>query len=184
MPLQNLYFIAIIPPEDISGEVTAFKKDIAAQYNSIKALKVMPHITLKVPFYLDTDDHSLFMDWFRSLQFEISPFEIELKDFGSFDNSKNPVIYVHPVINDALLSLQKQLLSQFAVAFPNLKISFLEQNFSPHMTIAYRDLEYSQYEKAWEVYKHKRYNARFEVTGFFLLQHDSRQWNIIAEHLL
>ena len=184
MQLQNLYFIAIIPPEKISRQVTEFKQDFEAHYNSVKALRVMPHITLKVPFYLNPDDHSLLMDWFRSLRFDITPFETVLKDFGTFDNSKNPVIYVHPVMNNSLLTLQKELLAQFKAAFPALKLSFIEENFNPHMTIAYRDLEYSQYQKAWKVYKNKKYSARFDTTGFFLLQHDSRQWNIIAEHLL
>lgn len=184
MPHQNLYFIAIIPPDDIAEEITAFKKDLAENYNSSKALRVMPHITLKTPFYLNADDHSLLMDWFRTFTTTITSFTIDLKDFGSFDNAKNPVIFAKPVLNDCLIALQKQLIDHFKNAFPELKASFIEENFKPHMTIAYRDLEYSQYSKAWEVYKSKRYDRDFEADAIFLLQHDGRQWNIIAEHLL
>jgi len=40
------------------------------------------------------------------------------------------------------------------------------------------------FEKAWEEYKNKSFNEEFEVVAFFLLQHDTKKWNIIATYNL
>jgi len=181
MPAQNLYFIAIIPPKDISDDVTAFRIDFRDNYNSNSALKNMPHITLKAPFKLNTDRHPEVVAWFNALPIPKETFATELKDFGSFNNPKAPVIYVHPVASQQLLSLQASIINSFEAAYPEVAIHPLEKRFTPHMTIAYRDLEFAEYERAWQVYSTKQYSAKFEVKNFYLLQHDSIEWKVIAE---
>lgn len=182
--MQNRYFIALIPPQEICEQVTGFKKDIAQNYNSHKALLVIPHITLKTPFHLDEKEHSSLMQWFHNISFSINKFELGLNGFGSFNNSKAPVIYVQPEYSTQLLSVQQNIIKQFSQAFPNTQIQFHDNDYHPHMTIGYRDLIYPEFEKAWALYKNKPYRVQFEVQGIYLLQHDSKQWNIIAEHLL
>lgn len=184
MPFQNLYFIAIIPPKSIGEEVTAFKNDFAENYNSSKALRVLPHITLKAPFKLDATKHNEILKWFESLSVFTAPFDIQLKDFGTFDNKNNPVIFVNPVINKELEDLQKEIIQGFEKQYPGIPVSYIEKKFHPHMTVAYRDLEREEYEKAWQVYKEKQYSTIFAANSFFLLQHDTRQWNTIAEFKL
>ena len=39
----NLYFIAIIPPQEICEAITAIKQDFAERFKSSKALKIIPH---------------------------------------------------------------------------------------------------------------------------------------------
>ena len=56
--------------------------------------------------------------------------------------------------------------------------------FNPHMTIAYRDLSPELFQQAWHEYKHKKFEAEFEVDAFYLLQHDSKKWNIISTNNL
>jgi len=184
MPAENLYFIALIPPDAIAGEVTAFRNDFALNYNSKAALKNMPHITLKAPFKIEATRHNEVMDWFANLPVNEKPFEIELNDFGMFNNPKNPVVYVHPVVTDALATMQKAVIDGFETAFPHIALQFTERNFKPHMTIAYRDLTYTEFEKAWQLYRHKKYNVRFIVDRIFLLKHDVKEWQVAAEHLL
>jgi hypothetical protein len=46
----SLYFIALIPHEQLSRNILAFQKDFALHYESSKALKVMSHITIQNPF--------------------------------------------------------------------------------------------------------------------------------------
>lgn len=184
MAFQNLYFIALIPPQTICKEVTAIKTDFANHYNSKKALKVMPHITLKAPFKLYEEDHTKLLDWFRNLNLTPQNFTAHLNGFGCFDNSKVPVIFVKPQVSQALISLQKELIKSFTSHFPEISVHYHENDFSPHMTVAYRDLSYEEFTKAWQVYQKKEYKASFEVNGLYLLKHDTKQWNIISEHLL
>ncbi|PZR22172.1 MAG: hypothetical protein DI539_06195 [Flavobacterium psychrophilum] len=181
MPDQNLYFIALIPHDTVAGEVTDFKNDFAANYNSSRALRTMPHITLKAPFKLAQREHKNLMAWFDNLRPMVESFFVELEDFGSFPNKDNPVIYVKPVMTPPLERLQKSILNAFEHAYPDITIPYTERNFHPHMTIAFRDLTPEQYARAMDVYQHKKYSANFRADTFYLLQHDGEKWNVIAE---
>ena len=180
VPNKNLYFVAMITPAGISDQITAFKQDIAINYNSKRALRVMPHITLKAPFTVDANRHNETVNWFTEMKSNESGFYVELQNFGVFDNSKAPVLFVNPLRSDELFRLQKHIIANFEIAFPEIPIQFIERDFHPHITIGYRDLTYAEFEKAWEVYKHKKYADVFLVENFCLLQHDGNRWNIIA----
>ncbi|AWH84226.1 hypothetical protein HYN59_03460 [Flavobacterium album] len=184
MSRENLYFIALIPHDTVSDEVTAFKNDFAQNYSSSRALKSMPHITLKAPFKLEAREHDSLLEWFENLRPEKEPFTVELEDFGSFDNKNNPVIYVKPVMTPKLEGLQKAILKGFEFAYPHISIPYTERNFHPHMTIAYRDLTPEQHARAMDIYQHKKYSASFSADRFYLLQHNGQKWNVVAEHLL
>ena len=181
MQNENLYFIALIPHDAIAGEVTQFKNDFAENYNSSRALRSMPHITLKAPFKLSASGHNDLLRWFGNINTMVEPFSVTLEDFGSFANKDNPVIYVKPLMIPSLERLQKTILLAFEHSYPELGISYTERNFHPHMTIAYRDLTPEQYERAMDVYQHKKYTATFKADKFCLLQHDGTQWNVVAE---
>jgi 2'-5' RNA ligase len=180
MQSQNLYFLAIIPNGKAAGEVTVLKQHIATHYNSRKALRTMPHITLKAPFATAPSQHGNILEWFTNLNLNSTPFVILLNGFGSFANPKNPVIYVKPVATQ-LLALQQEVITGFRQYFPSIPLQYTEAVFSPHITIAYRDLAFDQFEKAWAAFKDRPYHARFKVNAIFLLQHDGEKWNIIAE---
>jgi 2'-5' RNA ligase len=184
MRKENIYFIAIIPPKEISDEITEFKIDFKTRFSSSAALKTIPHITLKAPFKLTSGEHEPLLEWFRRLPVTVSPFPMEIRDFGTFDSKHKPVIFVHPVINDALHSLHKEILGSFRTAYTEVGIMKNELDFHPHITIAYRDLEPENYAMAWREYQSKRYEAAFIVNSFHLLQHDSKKWNVIDTHIL
>ena len=48
-----LYYIALLPPENIRQEVTALKEHAAEAFHSSKALNSPPHITLIPPFRIE-----------------------------------------------------------------------------------------------------------------------------------
>ncbi len=176
---ENLYFIALIPDEPVDAEITAFKEDFAIRFNSRKALRVMPHITLKTPFKLPGQLHDTLTKWFRELDIPKEPFAIDLNGFGAFNNKHSPVVYVHPVINTPLYTLQQEITRSFRLLFPAL-VNDMDLKFNPHITVAYRDLSPENFNEAWKEYKHKTYKAVFEVNEVFLLQHDTWKWNIIS----
>ncbi len=176
---QNLYFIAIVPPQQVCDEINRFKKDLAERFHSKAALKVMPHITIKAPFTFPAIHHQRTLYWFDRLLVTVPVFHQHLKDFGAFDNRNHPVIYVNPVINPALEELQEQVIEHFISHYPDVDIMDPEFSFRPHMTVAYRDLQPVMFKEAWNEYKAKQYAASFAVTNFHLLQHNGRVWNII-----
>ena len=179
-----LYFIAIIPPKEVCDEITDFKKDIATRFASKAALRIIPHITLKAPFQLPASDRESLLNWFQKSVISVSPFEQELKNFGSFKNGRTPVIFVKPVMNNSLHQLQKEVLTNFTDHFSKEQVMKSETDFHPHITIGYRDLRPSMFKQAWAEYRSKQYSASFTVTGFYLLQHDKHVWNSISNFAL
>ena len=93
-------------------------------------------------------------------------------------------MYLNPIMNTALYSLQKEVIRSFRIAYPALKIPDIELRFKPHITIAYRDLLPDKFPEAWNVYKAKEFRAVFDVSSFHLLQHDGKMWNIIETHFI
>jgi 2'-5' RNA ligase len=180
--MTNLYFIAIIPPKEISEQVTEIKKDFVERFNSSKALRVIPHITLKAPFKFS--GHTALLRWFALTPVAVKSFQQELKNFGSFSNKRNPVIFVEPVMNASLQLLQKNILDHFTKSFGKEQVAQNEYEFNSHMTVAYRDLQYHQFKKAWEEYESKKFEATFEVNSFQLLHHDGKNWNSVKEFFL
>ncbi|MDH7464509.1 2'-5' RNA ligase family protein [Chitinophagaceae bacterium 26-R-25] len=179
---RDLYFIAIIPPQDICDEITSFKKEIARDYDSHRALKVIPHITLKAPFRMPAAHHAGLFDWFRDMYVNTGSFTIDLENFGAFHTKSNPVIFVHPVMNVQLAAVQKEIIRSFHNHYPDITIMDVEHKFTPHMTIAYRDLEFSRFQEAWKVYHDKEYKRTFTVNDFHLLQHDGEKWNVVETY--
>lgn len=172
--MKKLYFIAIYPPQQIIDEVKIFKQDLASNYDNSKALKNDAHITLFPPFsrelHLENDIHTAF----QKIDTNISPFEIEVNGFGSFSNPTNPVLFVKPENNDHLTDLYHRVQQQF---------NFIKYNFSPHITVGFRDLSFENYLKAWEVYKDKEYKTNFLVDKITLLRHDEK-WVPVNEKKL
>ena len=179
MRADNLYFIAIIPKRELRYKIHLLKEDFAARFNSRKALKVYPHITLKSPMKCPAEEHDNLLSWFKTSIIDETSFAIELKDFGAFHNKSNPVVFVNPVESKALRLLQKQIVSSLKSLMPQY-ITPVDEHFHPHMTIAYRDLSPDNFEQAWLEYRDKKFSDIFEIDAVHLLQHDTRKWNIIA----
>jgi 2'-5' RNA ligase len=179
-----LYFIAIIPPEYVCEEIIVFKKDIAERFESKAALKVVPHITLKAPFKLSGSEQERLLSWFRKLKMESGQLKVSLQDFGAFPKAQAPVIFIAPVLNAALQELQKEFIGKFKKEFSGQEISKHEEEFHPHVTIAYRDLTPEKFREAWKEYQVKKYSAEFTVTSVHLLQHDGKQWHILETRSL
>lgn len=184
MDKQNLYFIALIPPIDVSDAITKFKEDFSERFSSHKALKVMPHITLKAPFMLPDVAHKDLLLWFKKLFIGVDLFTVELNNFAAFHNKYNPVVFINCVMNTGLYSLQNEIIRSFKTSFWFIKPHDVDLKFKPHMTVAYRDLSPEAFQKAWVEYKAKEYKAVFEVKEFYLLQHNTRKWDIIATYPL
>lgn len=175
---QHLYFIAIEPPRRISGEVRAFEYDFAWRFGSFRALRAFPHITLKIPFKFSSGRENALRSWFRKLYRPVGPFRIELDGFGAF--VYNRVIFIQPKKSTPLLQLQHEVIRSFHIHHPEIKISSLEKNYLPHMTVAYRDLAEPHFANAWKEYSQMPYRASFTTTELGLYRHNRQQWERIA----
>jgi len=181
---NNLYFIAVSIPAPSSEELTNYKWDIAKKYNSREALRVFPHFTLKAPFMLPTAWHKRLVEWFQEMSIIVSSFQQELSGFSAFYNKNYPVIYAKPINTSMLKQLQKQVISHFQKNRLKEFLHPFDISYTPHATIAYRDLSVRAFHQAWQEYKTKDYQATFNINSFHLLQHDRKKWQSISEYTL
>ncbi len=179
----SLHFIALIPDRELRNKITSFKLDFSERFESERALKVPPHITLKAPFKCSGSGRDEVLNWFSEMSLQQKPFHLYLNGFGAFHNKGNPVVFVNPVANIDLLKMQRELMIGFNSILPAY-VHPTDINFKPHMTVAYRDLKPENFSLAWQEYKYKPFYEVFDVHSIYLLEHDWKKWNIIETHKL
>ena len=82
------------------------------------------------------------------------------------------------------MKLQQDIMESFIQNVSEFIQSTCDIEYKPHCTVAYRDLSADNFLKAWKEYKDKPFDAEFEVDAFYLLQHDTKKWNIISTYNL
>lgn len=174
---EPLFFIALLPPEDIQQEVTNFKRDCASRFKSGHALKTSPHLTLIPPFSWPLTRLGDLGDALQNFASVQTSFEVALKDFSSFPPR---VIFVDVVENGQLKTLQSGL-------FQHLKETVgLEdergRHFHPHMTIAHRDLKPTVFQDAWSYFSGLGYRRSFRAEDLTLLEHVNHRWQVYEDY--
>lgn len=172
---MELYFIAILPPEDIREQIKGFKLEVAEKFGARHALKLPAHITLQSPFKLPEAQEKDLVNHLQNFVEGKVAFNLHLNNFGSFPprvlfvdvGNKKPVIDLHE-------SLQQHLSPFFPMADEH-------KRFHPHLTVATRDLQRKAFPKAWEEFKNRKYQASFEVKTIVLMKHNGKNWDITAE---
>ena len=129
----GLFFIALIPDRELRNKINPFKLDFSNRFESCKALKVYPHITVKVPFKCSGIDRQKVFSWFSEMRLQQKPFHLYLNGFAAFHNKHNPVVFVNPVPNRELITMQRELMTGFNSISP-VNIHSVDRGFKPHMT--------------------------------------------------
>lgn len=173
---ESLYFIAVVPPEEIQEQITSFKKEIASKYDSSHALKSPPHITLHMPFKWKDKKFEVLEQVIQSLNSKLDPFTIQLKDFDFFEPR---VVFVDVVSNEKLEDLQKEVVDACRKQLKLDNANYKNRPFHPHVTIGFRDLKKPMFYEAKKEFKHRQVSFDFEANQISLLKHDGKQWNVM-----
>jgi len=172
---MNMYFVALVAPEQIDRQVLKWKNFFKENYGCTVALKSPAHITVIPPFWMSED---LEYDLIHSItEFSINKnkFEIVLKDFAAFTPR---VIYADVLKNEILAELHKSL-NEFICNQNKFPVKKEERPFHPHVTLAARDLYKKAFHEAWEIFSRKKYEALWPVNGISLLRHNKKNWDVI-----
>jgi len=176
---KELYFIALIPPEDLREEVKALKDEMKERYNTERAMRSPAHITLQMPFRRAQDDEPGLLEALTNFAILQDPFPVKLSCFGSFIPK---VIFInvedHRRINDLHAELNKSLIDH--MAFETRETT---KELHPHMTIATRDLNKANFHSAWTEFEERTFKASFEARSIFLLKHNGAYWEISRDFL-
>jgi len=175
---DNLYFIAIIPPEPIYEEVLALKHHFKNKYNSKAALNSPPHITLHMPFKWKESKEAALIAGLEEFSASKASFAIRLNNFSTFEPR---VIFIDVIKDENLESLQKQLKRFCKVEFNLFNADYKEFAHHPHLTLAFRDLKKPAFYKAWEEFNEKKFEAKFGVSSIAVLKHDGKEWKVFKD---
>lgn len=177
-PSKKRFFIALIPPNDVQEEANKIKEYFKEVYNSKAALKSPPHITLQPPFEWNIDDLPELVETLNYFsQFQTS-FSMTLKGFAAF---KPRVIYIDVVKTPELLWIQEQLMSYLESSLTIVHQVSKNRPFSPHLTVAFRDLTKPNFYQAWSEFQDKEIHFTFLINQLTLLIHNGKNWEIYQE---
>lgn len=177
---KRLFFIALLPPQDIQDHVTEIKQYFAKHYNSRHALKSPPHVTLQPPFEWPKEQLTVLEECLREFAGESqrSSIPITLSGFGAFPPR---VIYINVLKTPELLMVQKDLMARLEDRLRIVDSVSKRRPFSPHMTVAFKDLTKENFRKAWEEFKGRSLHFDFTAPQLTLLIHEGGRWEINSE---
>lgn len=181
MAKEGLYMLAIMPPPDETAEIEEIRRQFADAYNCKAALKPPVHITLIPPFKtVDTIEQDL-INKLGHWALEQRAFDVALKNFDVF--RRNQVVFIHVEPSIALRTFQKELEGRFKQDYSHIDIKTY-QEYSPHITIGYRDIPRELFRPAAIEYLAKSFSATFPVDRFYLWKHNSINWQVLHTYIM
>lgn len=169
--LKHRFFIALLPPQELQLEIHRLKHYFSDHYETKGALRSPPHITLYPPFLWDEGSISDLQKSLESFAMTKSTFSVNLLGFGSFPPR---VIYIHVQQTQALAEIHAQLRDHLETTLTITDPS--SRPFTPHITLAFRDLSRQHFKAAWADYQHRSFEASFTTTSLTLLIHTGDRW--------
>lgn len=173
--MEHLYMFAIMPPVEIAKRIRMEQEIFAEKYNCAKALKPPVHITIYEPFKAEGEIESTFCQLHAWAAGQKS-FGIELNNYNYFKNRRSPVVYIDVVKNDSLRQLHTEFRKQLR---KYMEVEPGSNPYTPHFTIAYRDVSPEILPAIIDEYKHRRFHEVFACNSIFLWRHDGKNWQII-----
>lgn len=180
-PEKTLWFVAIIPPESVAREIREVQNEIAARFGPHRAMRLPPHITLEAPFRLPNEEATELLGAlkkFFSQKFDIT---IELRNFGAF---RHDVVFIEVVPNLVLLEMQATLSRYLRDTKHLIHEAPFHEGYTPHLTIANRDVKDYQFHALWHEFNTRKFYARWDVEHITLLRHSDKVWQQHAQFSL
>jgi 2'-5' RNA ligase len=163
------YLLVLNPHQDLSERIMKVKEQFSKDYQTAVAKSTKPHITL-VNFVNWSMMEERILHRLQLISMGITPFKVELRDFGSFPTHS---IFINVVSKLPIQGLVKNLKAAHQLLKLNNdnKPHFITE---PHLTIC-RKLKPWQYEKGWLEYSHRHFNGRFIADNMLLLKRPAGQ---------
>ena len=166
-----LYLVALLPPKPVFLHIWALKQEVHRLTGSRNAVRLPPHITLLPPFREAAAFEDLCTPALAAFAATQPGFSVAVENFAWFGNRTLFVAVREPA---ALQAFHARLLSWCAAHLPQVRPE--ARPFTPHLTLATRDLPPAQVPELRRLFAERQYAASFDVAQFTLFRHDGRQW--------
>jgi len=174
----SLFFVALLPPQDIQDRANQIKQYFAKQYQSRAALKSPPHITLQAPFRWSNANLPVLEECLKEYASDRPSISITLNGFAAFPPR---VIYIDVVRSPQLLISQADLTVRLEEKLGIVDRVSKTRPFAPHMTVGFKDLTKQNFRLAWQEFQFRQLYFEFTASCLTLLRHDGIRWQIQAE---
>lgn len=172
----GLFFVALLPDEEIREELTRFKQYAAEHFHSARALRSPPHITLVPPFFWKEEKTARLLDALAGFAAGRPKIRLRLEGFDCFAPR---VIFVKVALTGDLQDLQAGLSAHL------LRVVHLvnpdKRPYHPHLTVAFKDLKRSVFPEAWDHFSKLDYRRDFVADHLTLLRHNGRVWEVFRD---
>ncbi|MDH5396878.1 MAG: 2'-5' RNA ligase family protein [Cyclobacteriaceae bacterium] len=175
---KALYFVALVPSGDLYDKGWELKNYMAEKYQTTAALKSPPHITLHMPFKWREDREKQLTNHLSSACNITAPFTLEVNGFGCFPPR---VLFLDVNKPNELIQFREDIVEIIRKKLKITDSGRKNTGFTPHLTIAFRDLRKKDFHKAWEELGAQEIKYTFPVNAFSLLKHDGTQWIVHEE---
>ncbi|GGI24941.1 2'-5' RNA ligase family protein [Pedobacter mendelii] len=176
--MENLFLVCLIPPISIVEDVDEIRNQISEQFDVFESLKRPAHITLCSPLKISSlEQEKKFFNALENASY-FKPFTQVLKNFKSFPQH---TIYIDVEQSETLMKLQ----SQIKVELKHIALISNKDviQFTPHLTIAFKDVKPLVYSLIMKEYKDKNFKRTFNVSGFSLYKHIDKKWRPYKDFL-
>lgn len=172
------YLLVLSPHEELWNQVKTIKEKFAMDFDCETAKRGLPHITLAA-FRQQQAFEMRIRQKLRNITRSLSPFKVELKDFGSFPSH---TIYINITSKVQIVDAVKALRApqKLMKLDKDNKPHFITE---PHLTIA-RKLQPWQYKKGWLEYQHNHFHGRFIADHALLLKRKAGETYRVAERFV
>lgn len=176
-PRTNLYFITLLPPEDLIHHIEMVKLGLAKQFNCKEALKLVPGISLQAPFQQLPFREEIMVEKLKRFAYLQYPMMIRLNGYGAFPEH---TIFMKVKPSNTLKMLNYQL-GKFLKAELNFSDDMIGHGvFRPHLTVATKDIK-SKFRKIFTEYKSRKFEANFMASSMYLMKHNYSHWEVLKE---
>ena len=173
--MVQLYFLAVVLPEELNAEIKIFKNHMHQEWGCRVALKSPAHITIIPPFWMDTILEAALIQDVQALSEPFEPFPLKLQHFDAF-RPRTLFVAVQP--SEPLYRL-KLAADEFFTRHNQYKARPDKRSFHPHITIATRDLHKKSFAEAWAIYETKHFERSFTASALSVLRHNQKEWDMI-----
>src|SRR3982751_3259076 len=161
---MNEYLLVLNPHHELAERIADIKEEFSTRYKTQISKYTKPHISL-VNFLTWEMMEEKLLQRLQAIAMGITPFKVELKDYGSFPSHS---IFINVISKMPVQNLVRELKgAQRLMKLNNEnKPHFIDE---PYILISAK-LKPWQYEQGWLEYSHRNFTSRFIADGMLLLR--------------
>ncbi|NJN56192.1 MAG: 2'-5' RNA ligase family protein [Leptolyngbyaceae cyanobacterium SL_5_9] len=177
---ETRFFVALLPSLAVQEYAEQVIQELGDRYQTSTS-KSPPHVTLQPPFQWQLQRVAQLEQVLSEFAGQWPRVSVQLSGFGAFVPR---VLYINVLKTAELLALQAALATALEEALGIVDPKSKSRTFSPHLTVASRNLTRQSFRQAWTELQARQVEFEFVGDRLTLLIHDGQCWQVQSEFAL